>query len=482
MSTVDDMQGAHVPAVPLPRGRRTSAHRTLPWPVVGLSIAAIDLLLLSALSTLVGESYFGLVLGKVAGVRTHFELGLTTALLVVAALALRGAYGRESLAHRRPSAAPIASSLLIAMMTLLAVMFMTKSSEDYSRSVIILSFVGALPLMLILRKMEHAFIGRLARQKRIRLPHVMLVGSAERIRDRDLADQLADAGYAVACRADIDFQSDDVDFDHGIALLSSAARLVKPDIILLCMPWGETDKLRTSISVLSEHPASIHVDSDPYIGMLSGQRDNPLGYLVVGRPLSQAQLTAKRLADITLSALALIVAAPLMILAAVAIRLESPGAALFTQQRYGYNREPFRIFKFRTMRAAADSGFRQASRSDERITRVGRILRRTNIDELPQLINVLIGDMSLVGPRPHPIELDRHFTPLINRYTQRHRVRPGITGWAQVNGFRGETDTTDKMQGRIAHDLYYLSNWSFGLDLQIMLRTLLSATAYRNAR
>ena len=134
------------------------------------------------------------------------------------------------------------------------------------------------------------------------------------------------------------------------------------------------------------------------------------------------------------------------------------------------------------MEACADAdNFKQATKDDPRVTRVGRILRSTNIDELPQLMNVLIGEMSMIGPRPHPIALNETFATLISKYTRRHTVKPGITGWAQVNGLRGETDTIEKMQKRVLYDLYYIDNWSFMFDLKITIMTLFSRNAYTNA-
>src|SRR5262249_20377285 len=148
---------------------------------------------------------------------------------------------------------------------------------------------------------------------------------------------------------------------------------------------------------------------------------------------------------------------PVMGLIAIAIKLDSPGPALFRQERFGFSKKPFTLYKFRSMRwdAAKERSAPQARRNDPRVTRVGRILRRTSCDELPQFINVLMGDMSLVGPRPHPTPLDERFGALIKGYIARHRVKPGITGWAQVNGFRGETDTLEKMTRRLEYDLYY---------------------------
>ena len=200
-------------------------------------------------------------------------------------------------------------------------------------------------------------------------------------------------------------------------------------------------------------------------------------------PLSLAEIALKRAFDVVAAGTILLLAAPLLLLIALAIRLDSPGPVLFRQRRYGFNQEAFRIFKFRTMTTTDDgSVIVQARRDDPRVTRVGRMLRRTNLDELPQLLNVLAGQMSLVGPRPHALAHDQAFERKIALYARRHNVRPGITGWAQVNGLRGETDTDEKMARRIAYDHWYVDNWSFWLDLAILLRTVFSPKAFQNAR
>ncbi len=152
------------------------------------------------------------------------------------------------------------------------------------------------------------------------------------------------------------------------------------------------------------------------------------------------------------------------------------------QRRYGFNQQPFRIIKFRTMRALDDGAvIPQARRDDPRLTRIGRWLRRWNIDEIPQLFNVLTGDMSLVGPRPHALSHDHDYERRISLYARRHNVKPGITGWAQINGYRGEIDSDEKIRKRVEHDLFYIDNWSLWLDLKIIARTVLSPAAYRNA-
>jgi putative colanic acid biosysnthesis UDP-glucose lipid carrier transferase len=179
------------------------------------------------------------------------------------------------------------------------------------------------------------------------------------------------------------------------------------------------------------------------------------------------------LMDVVLSGALLIVFAPFMALLAALVKLDSPGPVIFRQERFGFNKQPFTVYKFRTMYCGvADPSVPQARRSDPRVTRLGRFLRRTSLDELPQLFNVLAGSMSLVGPRPHAIVHDERYAQVIDGYLGRHRVLPGITGWAQVNGFRGETDTTEKMARRIEHDLFYIDHWSPLFDLRILVRTL----------
>jgi Undecaprenyl-phosphate glucose phosphotransferase len=204
---------------------------------------------------------------------------------------------------------------------------------------------------------------------------------------------------------------------------------------------------------------------------------------LVASPLSPLALANKDIFDRVFAALALVALAPLMLVIAAAVKLSSRGPVLFTQRRKGADGRVFRIFKFRSMSVhAPDEGLlQQATRNDPRVTRVGAFLRRTSFDELPQFFNVLIGDMSIVGPRPHAIEHDALYQTVVDDYIQRYRIKPGITGWAQVNGFRGETDRIEKMQGRVDHDLYYLRNWSFALDMRILFATVIKGLTHSNA-
>lgn len=204
---------------------------------------------------------------------------------------------------------------------------------------------------------------------------------------------------------------------------------------------------------------------------------------LMASPMTPRALLQKAIFDRLFAAAALLALSPLMLAIAAAIKLSSKGPVFFTQRRKGVDGEVFRIFKFRTMRVHAEQAgvVRQATRGDPRITRVGAFLRRTSLDELPQFFNVLRGEMSVVGPRPHALEHDDQYRSLVDGYIHRYRIKPGITGWAQVNGFRGETDRIEKMQGRVERDLYYLRNWSFGLDMRIVVATVVKGLVHRNA-
>jgi len=204
------------------------------------------------------------------------------------------------------------------------------------------------------------------------------------------------------------------------------------------------------------------------------------------RPISGWSSVFKRIEDQVIALAAIAFMAPLMLVVAAAIKLDSRGPIFFKQRRFGFNDRLIEVWKFRTMRVEctdADAA-EQTTRRDPRVTRIGRFLRKSSLDELPQLFNVLRGDMSIVGPRPHAVATraeGRLFQDVVDRYAARHRVRPGITGWAQVNGWRGETDTIDKIRTRVEYDLYYIDNWSVWFDLYIILKTFTAIFRTGNA-
>jgi Undecaprenyl-phosphate glucose phosphotransferase len=199
-------------------------------------------------------------------------------------------------------------------------------------------------------------------------------------------------------------------------------------------------------------------------------------------PLSTTEQIVKRAMDVAVGLLALIFFVPIMALTALAIKLDSEGPVFFAQNRRGFNGRNFLMLKFRTMTVQENGeSITQATRNDPRVTKIGKLLRSASIDELPQLVNVIRGEMSLVGPRPHALAHDNYFVKLLQDYASRHHVKPGMTGWAQVNGLRGATPSVDQIARRVEMDLWYINNWSLWLDIQILIKTVFEVLRKRNA-
>jgi putative colanic acid biosynthesis UDP-glucose lipid carrier transferase len=268
--------------------------------------------------------------------------------------------------------------------------------------------------------------------------------------------------------------------------LADYVKAQRIDLIYITLPMASQPRTVRLLDQLHDTTASIHFVPDIFLfDLIQGQIDTVDGMPVVSvceTPFRGLNALVKRASDIVLALLFCIVALPLMLAIAAGVKLSSPGPAIFRQRRYGLDGREIVVYKFRTMTVTEDGAhIRQATRADERVTRFGAFLRRSSLDELPQFINVLQGRMSVVGPRPHAVAHTELYRKLIKGYMFRHKVRPGITGWAQVNGLRGETDTLEKMERRIAYDLAYLRAWSLRLDLWIVLKTLFVALDGRNA-
>lgn len=260
--------------------------------------------------------------------------------------------------------------------------------------------------------------------------------------------------------------------------LVAYARAHRVDDVVIALPWSADERLISIVTKLRELPVNIHLSSD-LAGFSLNYREAPSHFEqvplveVMDTPLSGWNVVWKSLEDRVLAFLIVIAFMPILAIVALAIKLEDPGPVFFRQKRYGFNNKAFYIYKFRSMyhNRPSESVTVQAVRDDPRITRVGRFIRRTSLDEFPQLFNVLNGTMSLVGPRPHAVDHNVEYSQKIGGYFARHRVRPGMTGWAQVNGLRGETETLEKMEARVRHDIYYAENWSLLFDLRILAMT-----------
>lgn len=283
---------------------------------------------------------------------------------------------------------------------------------------------------------------------------------------------------------------------HGFPVLGTTDDLLElgkttpVDQVILALPWSAEARLLDVLHKLKSLPTNISLCPDRIGFHLRYHGVMQCGAVplvsVVDPPLRHWRGFAKACEDRVLAVLILLLISPLLALIALAIKMESPGPVLFRQKRYGFNNQEIEVYKFRTMHHGLgdETGALQASRDDPRVTRIGAILRRTSLDELPQFINVLRGDMSVVGPRPHPIGMRTEKLlchEIVADYAHRHRMKPGITGWAQVNGWRGATDTAEKLQRRVEHDLYYIDNWSISFDLRILFLTVLRLLSDENA-
>src|SRR5436190_1025243 len=311
---------------------------------------------------------------------------------------------------------------------------------------------------------------------------------------RNLAERIAQTpflGVRVVGFFD-DRARDRVDLADGAQMLGTLddvaeyAKRNRVDLIYLALPMASQPRIMKVIDELHDTTASIYFAPDIFLfDLIQARVESIAGFPVVAiceSPFQGMPALAKRLSDIVIAATFLLLAAPLMLGIAAAIKLTSPGPVIFRQRRYGLDGREIVVYKFRSMTVMEDGGqVRQASRNDNRVTPLGAFLRASSFDELPQFINVLQGRMSVVGPRPHAVAHNEMYRKLIKSYMVRHKVRPGITGWAQVNGLRGETESLDKMQARIEYDLDYLRHWSLKLDLAIIWRTIFVVFKRQNA-
>ncbi len=256
--------------------------------------------------------------------------------------------------------------------------------------------------------------------------------------------------------------------------------------IYVTLPLGSQPRIVQLLELVQGTTASVFFVPDVFgISIIQGRLRDMNGVPVVGlceTPFTGTNMLVKRVSDLVLASLILLLIAPLLLAIALGVKLTSPGPAIFRQRRNGLDGEEIIVYKFRSMHTMDDgSVVRQATKDDPRITRLGAFLRRTSLDELPQFLNVLQGSMSIVGPRPHAVAHNEQYRQLVKAYMVRHKVKPGITGWAQIHGHRGETDTVEKMQARVEYDLEYLRNWSLALDLKIIARTAKVAFLDRHA-
>ena len=460
---------------------RTRLFRIQPGAVPLLQAALDSLVAIAVLAAAV--SVFG------AG----FDAAFVILALLVFAMTFPGGVGADQARSPTPSGdlmLEIATGWL-AVVGLLALLGWATQTLDAFDQLVLLAWALATPAaMFAAHRLLPLVVPRvLATQG---LEKVAVIAGANDL-GRRLAEQLADPMLATRFAGYFDDRAagrlQSLPAVHNLGALSRLAdyaRSHRVDVIYIALPMASQPRILKLLEDLRDTTTSIYFVPDIFVSDLIQARVDSIGGLpvvaVCETPFYGFNGFAKRLSDIVLASLILALIAPLMAVIAAGVKLSSPGPALFKQRRYGVDGRKIVIYKFRTMTVAEDGDVvRQATRNDSRVTRFGAFLRRTSLDELPQFINVLQGRMSVVGPRPHAVAHNEMYRKLIRGYMIRHKVRPGITGLAQVNGYRGETETVEKMKLRIEHDLAYLRNWSLLLDLQIILKTVAVVLGNKNA-
>jgi Undecaprenyl-phosphate glucose phosphotransferase len=461
--------------------------------MVGVACVLADALVILTVSCLTGAIYHQLFYDTPGSLADFVEVGLAAATIFVLPGIVHAEY---ELSHYLSFKAHVRRATTLWNITLLCLLmlgFLIKSTEGYSRGAIILFYVTGLPSILLMRYavVRSVIVG--SRMGLVAAQRIFLIGRDEdinaflrRYQPWDLGLQTVGTARLTPCLPDVTASERRLTLEADLRRAIEAARTLSPESVFVIAPWSDIATIDRCVEELLTVPVEIHLGPERILDRFEMVRISKFGSMatlqLTRAPLSSFEVLQKRVFDLIIAGAALTVLTPVLALIALLIRLDSPGPVFFRQRRYGFNQQMFRIIKFRTMTTLDDGDIvRQACHNDHRITRIGRWLRRWNIDELPQLINVLRGDMSLVGPRPHALSHDREYEQRVALYARRHNVKPGITGWAQVNGLRGEIDTDDKLRRRIDYDLYYIDNWSLLFDLKILLYTVFSRDAYRNA-
>jgi undecaprenyl-phosphate galactose phosphotransferase/putative colanic acid biosynthesis UDP-glucose lipid carrier transferase len=472
-------------------GPRTTGQLRLPYHLVEPIAFTVDIILVVAISLLagIGYNYFFLGLLPAANaIQVDAAIGVLTLTNVCAILAARGDYRVSNLVNFYRQARDLTMIWAGVFFILVGVAFSLKASANFSRGATLMFFALGLAGMIAWRRFVAQVLGYALSAGTFAPRNVILIGERSRLAVSPAISELRRCGYTPIHTFEIEQEEHvktSLRLRPTIDKAIEAARAGSVAEVLLLIGWEQSWTIERITKMLSVLPLPVYLVPDENVVRFLGRRAN-IGTTwaaeIQRAPLTRTEQFIKRCFDVIGAISVLLLLSPLMLLTALLIKLVSHGPVLFFQTRNGFNGRAFRIVKFRTMHVLEDGNvIRQATRTDPRVTRVGRWLRRTNIDELPQLFNVLNGDMSLIGPRPHAVAHNNEYDKLIANYALRNHVKPGITGWAQVNGHRGETPTTALMEQRVACDLWYINHWSMWLDIRILFRTLivgLQPTAY----
>jgi Undecaprenyl-phosphate glucose phosphotransferase len=465
-----------------------------------LAVLSVEFMLISLIVFEASALYHFAKFGNFIYPRFYALAALALTAVFVGSSAFARDYSLKRLLSRREQLRSIFWRWSISCSLLVLCLFMIQATEFYSRGTILVQYTAGIAAAYAIRFLTMTMVTRALQTGHLAGSNVIVIGEAplihhivRRLRSDGRGTRIAgvfslEAPPLIATLEPLLRNPARIAEETAQVLrdADTLARNATIDDIVICLPWSENERIHALVEGLAVIPAATHLAPDhnwnwtrhPVLARVGTMHTVRLARA----PLTLRDRVLKRAFDILAASAMLILAAPFLLAIAALIKLDSPGPVLFRQRRHGFNQSEFRVFKFRTMTTLDDGRVvRQATRNDSRITRVGRHLRRFNLDELPQLLNVLLGQMSLVGPRPHALTHNDHYEELIRLYARRHNVKPGITGWAQVNGLRGETRAVRDMQRRVEHDFHYIDNWSLFFDVKILLLTVLSPKTYRNA-
>jgi Undecaprenyl-phosphate glucose phosphotransferase len=450
-----------------------------------------------ALAILVsGVLIYALYVGWGAAHHDSYLIAITMyAGLVVLSCKLMDLYELEKLVNPYKEVRKILTVSGLIIVTFVSIAFALKISDDFSRVWLFSWWLVSSTLIVIGRVGTYYICRNWARSGRL-TRNIAVIGASEQgMRIVDSIDEMGEPwnrviGFfddRVSPRTPI---SDKYSIVGSVNKLRRYSRENRIDDVIVALPWNAEDRLLKIFDSIRELPAHVRLGSD-LIGLRLPDRAystlcGVVMFDVAPRPIAGWQYVFKIFEDRIIGTLITLLLAPLMLVIAALIKLDSPGPVFFRQTRHGFNKELIKIYKFRSMYhdQRDDDAETLTSQGDPRVTRVGAFLRRTSLDELPQLLNVLNGDLSLIGPRPHALKAKAAgalYEDAVDEYAVRHKVKPGITGWAQVNGWRGDTDSIEKLEGRVRHDLYYIENWSIRLEIKIAIKTVLVVLKGTNA-
>ena len=450
-----------------------------------------DIIIIMGVSVLSGIVYHLFTYGDMGIIANFLKVGALVTLFFILPHILRGRYTINGFLFQDHPWLNLFYTWNFAFFCVLAIGFITKLTDIYSRGSVLITYIAGFAVLFVVRRILARLILEGWHSGLVASRQVMLVGTDQNMEEFQTRYKLANLGLQtralVSLTPEPAMSANGLEgLDTDLEFAANRARTLNIDDVYILVPWSQKDVIERCLETFMTLPVSIHLGPERILDRFRDINIEKLGSMsslkLTRPPLKPMEIMLKRSMDIVFSLAGLILLSPLFVLVGLLIRLDSNGPVFYRQKRHGFNHEVFNIYKFRTMKVSEEGeNIRQATRDDPRITRLGRILRRYNIDELPQLLNVLKGEMSIVGPRPHAMIHNREWKHKVRLYARRHNMKPGITGWAQINGWRGETDTDIKIRSRVEHDLYYIDNWSIWLDLYIILATVFSRKSYHNA-